>query len=80
MKIGILGGGQLGRMLIQAGYDWGLHFAVLSDHDDFCSKHICSSYEIGDLNDFESVYEFGKGCDAITIEIENVISFNIPLS
>lgn len=71
-KLGILGGGQLGRMLIQAGIDLNLDFHVLDpDPDAPCSKLI-KKFSVGSLTDYNTVLEFGKGMDLITIEIENV--------
>ena len=70
-KIGILGGGQLGRMLIQAGIDLNLNFSVLDpDPNAPCSG--LAPFRAGKLTDEETVFEFGKSLDLITIEIENV--------
>ncbi|MBS1558467.1 MAG: 5-(carboxyamino)imidazole ribonucleotide synthase [Bacteroidetes bacterium] len=70
-KVGILGGGQLGRMLIQAGFDWNINFSVLDpDADAPCSS--LASFTNAKLTDYQAVLEFGKTCDLITIEIENV--------
>ena len=70
-KIGILGGGQLGRMLIQAGIDLNLNFKVLDpDQNGPCSK--LAEFHCGKLTDYETVLKFGSTCDVITIEIENV--------
>jgi 5-(carboxyamino)imidazole ribonucleotide synthase len=71
VKIGILGGGQLGRMLIQAGLDLNLDFRVLDPDANSPCKSIAAFY-VGNLNDYETVIEFGKKCDLITIEIESV--------
>lgn len=70
--IGILGGGQLGRMLIQSGMNYPINFHVYSDHNNFSSQNFCKKYDIGDLNNFEEIVKFGKECDIITIEIENI--------
>ncbi|MFM8913013.1 MAG: 5-(carboxyamino)imidazole ribonucleotide synthase [Flammeovirgaceae bacterium] len=70
-RIGVLGGGQLGRMLIQSAIDFNVHFSVLDpDVDAPCSK--ISDFTHGKLTDFETVLAFGKELDLITIEIENV--------
>ncbi|MEM7550384.1 MAG: 5-(carboxyamino)imidazole ribonucleotide synthase [Bacteroidota bacterium] len=70
-KIGILGGGQLGRMLIQSGLDYGLNFKVLDpDKEAPCSK--ISEFVHGDFTDFDSVLTFAEDCDVVTIEIESV--------
>jgi 5-(carboxyamino)imidazole ribonucleotide synthase len=71
LKIGILGGGQLGKMLIQASLDLDLDIAAL-DPDPMCPCRQISKFSNGDLNDFDTVYNFGKDKDLLTIEIENV--------
>ncbi len=70
-KIGILGGGQLGRMLIQKGIDWNLQFSVL-DPDAQAPCVGIAEFMHGKLTDFDTVVKFGTSCDIITIEIENV--------
>ncbi len=70
-KIGIIGGGQLGRMLIQSGIDLNINFAVL-DPDPQAPCHQLAPFTCGKLTDYETVMDFGKDCDLITIEIENV--------
>lgn len=70
-KLGVLGGGQLGRMLIQSGLDWNITFSVLDpDASAPCSQ--IAEFTHGKLTDFQTVMDFGKSCDLITIEIENV--------
>ena len=69
-KIGILGGGQLGKMLIQVGLDFDLDISVL-DKEGPCEK-IANDFISGDITNFDAVYSFGKNLDLITIEIENV--------
>ncbi|MCE2893640.1 MAG: 5-(carboxyamino)imidazole ribonucleotide synthase [Flammeovirgaceae bacterium] len=69
--IGILGGGQLGRMLIQSGIDFNIHFSVL-DPDATAPCHSISTFTHGKLTDYQTVVDFGRTCDLITIEIENV--------
>ena len=71
LKIGILGGGQLGRMLIQSGIDLNLNFQVLDPDANAPCKSI-SNFKQGKLTDYETVIQFGSDCDLITIEIENV--------
>lgn len=71
-SIGILGGGQLGKMFLQKAYDFNLDFFVLDpDANCSCSK-ICKNFNLGDFKDFDTVYNFGKQVDLITIEIEHV--------
>jgi 5-(carboxyamino)imidazole ribonucleotide synthase len=70
-KLGVLGGGQLGRMLIQSGIDYNIQFSVLDpDGNAPCSG--LTEFRKGKLTDYDTVLEFGKSCDIITIEIENV--------
>ena len=70
-KLGILGGGQLGRMLIQSGIDFNINFSVL-DPDKEAPCQSLAEFTIGKLTDYETVMAFGQSCDLITIEIENV--------
>lgn len=70
-KLGILGGGQLGRMLIQSGIDFNIPFAVL-DPDAHAPCSTLAEFSQGKLTDFDTVMNFGATCDIITIEIENV--------
>lgn len=72
MKIGILGGGQLGRMLLQAGANYVAETYVLENDENCPSAHLCHHFVKGDIKDFDTVYTFGKELDAITIEIEAV--------
>lgn len=70
-RLGILGGGQLGRMLIQAGIDFNIPFSILDpDPDAPCSS--LAEFHCGKLTDYDTVMNFGVTCDIITIEIENV--------
>lgn len=70
-KIGVLGGGQLGRMLIQSGIDFNLSFSVLDPDANAPCKGI-AEFTTGKLTDYDTVMKFGEQCDIITIEIENV--------
>lgn len=72
LKVGILGGGQLGRMLLQAAANYPVETYVLENDDNAPAAHLCSHFIKGDIRNFEAVYRFGKNLDAITIEIENV--------
>src|SRR5690242_11597645 len=71
-KIGILGGGQLGRMLLQAAANYPVETHVLENDSECPAAHLCRYFVKGDIRDFDAVYNFGKSLDAITIEIENV--------
>ena len=68
--VGVLGGGQLGRMLYQASINLDVHLKFLDpDINAPCSKY---DFKQGDLNNEEDVFQFGKDCDVVTIEIEHV--------
>jgi 5-(carboxyamino)imidazole ribonucleotide synthase len=71
-KIGILGGGQLGRMLLQAAANYPVETFILENDDQCPAAHLCHHFVKGDIRNFDDVYNFGKGLDAITIEIESV--------
>ena len=71
-KIGILGGGQLGRMLLQAAANYPVETYLLENDDSCPAAHLCHHFTKGDIKKFDDVYAFGKNLDAITIEIENV--------
>jgi 5-(carboxyamino)imidazole ribonucleotide synthase len=72
LKIGILGGGQLGRMLLQAAANYPIETHILENDPECPAAHLCHHFTEGDITDFNTVFNFGKGLDAITIEIENV--------
>jgi 5-(carboxyamino)imidazole ribonucleotide synthase len=71
-KLGILGGGQLGRMLLQQAANYPVETHVLENDADCPAAHLCHYFVKGDIKDFETVYNFGKALNVITIEIENV--------
>ena len=72
LKVGILGGGQLGRMLLQAAANYPVE-TFLMENDEACpAAHLCHHFKKGDIRNENDVYRFGKGLDAITIEIESV--------
>jgi 5-(carboxyamino)imidazole ribonucleotide synthase len=72
LNIGILGGGQLGRMLLQAAANYPVRTYVLENDPDCPAAHLCHNFSLGDIKNFNHVYDFGKGLDALTIEIESV--------
>lgn len=72
MKVGILGGGQLGRMLLQAAANYVVETFVMENDPDCPAAHLCHHFTLGNISDFDAVYNFGKGLDALTIEIESV--------
>jgi 5-(carboxyamino)imidazole ribonucleotide synthase len=72
IKLGILGGGQLGRMLLQEAANYPVETWVMENDAECPAAHLCRHFVKGDIRDFEAVYAFGKQVDALTIEIENV--------
>ena len=71
-KIGILGGGQLGKMLALAAQNWDLETWILDASEDFPAASVCTNFIKGDFNNYDDVYHFGKQVDVLTIEIEHV--------
>ncbi len=71
-KAGILGGGQLGRMLLQAAANYPVDTYVMENDIHCPSAHLCHHFTKGDITNFDDVYQFGKGLDVLTIEIESV--------
>ena len=72
MKIGVLGGGQLGRMLIQAANSLDIQLHMLDPDPNAPCAQIAYSFQVGPLTDYQTVLEFGQGKDLLTVEIENV--------
>ena len=71
-KIGILGGGQLGRMLLQAAANYPVDTFIMENDENCPAAHLCHHFTKGDITNYDNVYNFGKNLDGITIEIENV--------
>tara|TARA_B100000686_G_scaffold168769_1_gene176109 strand:+ start:29939 stop:31093 length:1155 start_codon:yes stop_codon:yes gene_type:complete len=71
-KLGILGGGQLGKMLLYSSRKWDIYTAVMDPNEKAPARLACNEFSQGDLMDYEAVYNFGKKVDLLTIEIENV--------
>lgn len=71
-KIGILGGGQLGKMLLTITQQWDIYTKVMDPSLLAPARIACNTFIQGDLMDYDSVIEFGKDVDILTIEIENV--------
>ena len=71
-KLGIIGGGQLGKMLLQVTSRLSIKTNILDPSEDSPCKNLCNEFEIGNLMDFDAVYQFGKKCDLVTFEIEHV--------
>ncbi|MFN0016214.1 MAG: 5-(carboxyamino)imidazole ribonucleotide synthase [Saprospiraceae bacterium] len=71
-KIGILGGGQLGKMLCLAASPWDLKISVLDTTPDCPAGAVCADFFAGNFNDYADVLAFGQDKDLLTIEIEHV--------
>lgn len=72
IKAGILGGGQLGRMLLQAAANYPVETWLMENDAEAPAAHLCHHFVKGDIKNYDDVYKFGKGLDALTIEIESV--------
>lgn len=71
-KLGILGGGQLGKMLLYSTRKWDIRTFVLDPNYEAPAKLACDVFIQGDLTDYQTVLDFGKKVDILTIEIENI--------
>src|ERR1700749_2242649 len=72
LELGILGGGQLGRMLIQQALNYNVTIKVLDPDRGAPCRKLCDEFVVGSLSDYETVYKFGKTVDLLTIEIEKI--------
>ena len=71
-KLGILGGGQLGKMLLVETRKFDIQTYVLDPSEDAPARLSCNKFVLGSLTDFDTVYNFGKQVDVLTFEIEMV--------
>ena len=71
-RLGVLGGGQLGRMLLAEAQKLDIYTVILDGASDAPCAQICNEFHHGDLLDYDTVYRFGKKVDLLTIEIERV--------
>lgn len=71
-KVGVLGGGQLGKMLALAAGNWHLPLYFLDESKDFPAGPFATGFTEGSFKDYDAVYNFGKTVDVLTIEIEHV--------
>ncbi len=71
-KLGIVGGGQLGKMLLCETRKWDIYTKVLDPSKEAPSRIASNEFSVGDLMDYDTVYNFGKGLDLLTIEIEHI--------
>ena len=72
LKLGVLGGGQLGRMLIQSAMNFNVSVYILDPDVNAPCKEFASEFHHGSLKSYDTVYNFGKKVDVLTIEIESV--------
>ena len=71
-RVGIIGGGQLGKMLLTEFNKMNIKTSVLDSSENSPCKNLTDKFVCGDFTDFTSVYNFGKDCDVITFEIEHI--------
>ncbi len=71
-RLGILGGGQLGRMFIQEAINYGIDVYIMENDVAAPSAEICTAFTKGDITNFDDVMAFGASMDVVTVEIENV--------
>jgi len=71
-KLGVLGGGQLGKMLLAETHKFDIYTTILDGAKNAPCADICNEFHQGDLMDYQTVYDFGKKVDLLTIEIEHV--------
>lgn len=71
-KIGVLGGGQLGRMLQQEAVNLDVRLSVLDPNPEAPCSKIVPTFTVGDFKDYDTVLAFGRDCDILTVEIEHV--------
>ena len=76
-KIGLLGGGQLGRMLMQSAIDLNLDVSIMDADPDAPCARLAKHFTLGKLTDYDDVLQFGQDKDLITIEIENATKISI---
>ncbi|HHM20775.1 MAG TPA: 5-(carboxyamino)imidazole ribonucleotide synthase [Bacteroidetes bacterium] len=72
IKVGMLGGGQLGKMMALAAHNWNVEIWALDASKDFPAGPVVSRFVEGNFNNYDDVYAFGKQVDVLTIEIEHV--------
>ena len=72
LKLGILGGGQLGRMFIQEAINYNIDVRIMENSHNAPSASIASTFVLGDIKNYDDVLAFGKELDILTVEIENI--------
>ncbi|MDI1234303.1 MAG: 5-(carboxyamino)imidazole ribonucleotide synthase [bacterium] len=71
IKVGVIGGGQLGKMLIEAGQPWNINYTIL-EIEGAPASEIANKHIIGELSDAHKIKELAENCDVITYEIEHI--------
>lgn len=71
-KLGIIAGGQLGKLLAQAAAEWNLHTLVLDTEKDAPASGVCTEFIQGSYSDYDAVLAFGRKADVVTFEIEHI--------
>jgi len=71
-KLGILGGGQLGKMMLYATRKFDISTKVIDSNPNAPSRFACNNFIVGDILDYDTVVKFGRTVDVLTFEIENV--------
>ena len=71
-KLGVLGGGQLGKMLLAETHKFDIYTCILENSPEAPCANICDEFHLGDLMNYDDVYNFGKKVDLLTVEIELV--------
>ena len=71
-RLGMIGGGQLGRMFIQEAVNFDVHVFVLDPDENAPCKKIATQFTLGSLTDYQTVFDFGLYKDVITVEMENI--------
>ncbi len=72
LKLGILGGGQLGRMFIQEAINYNIDVSIMENSKNAPCASIAHPFVLGDITKYEDVLSFGKNLDVLTVEIENI--------
>lgn len=72
LRVGILGGGQLGRMLLQEAANYPVEVHVMEKDENCPAANLSHKFIKGDITDYQDVVKFGQSVDVITIEIENI--------
>ena len=71
-KLGILGGGQLGKMLLYDAKRYDLHTKVMDSNNQAPCAKIADEFIVGDITNYQDVIDFGNKVDIITVEIEKI--------